>query len=632
MSGQAGYYYFDDRPIDRSRVVSLHEDLACQGPDRGSQWARPGTLMVHRACHFDSVSEIERQPYVTRDGLVVTFDGRLDNRGDLLILLRDHLRGEITDVALAAAAYVCCGEQGLARLIGDWSLAIWDDKSKALLLASDFAGVRPLYYSFDEGQGIRWSSSLQSLVDWTDSAEDLDEAWIAAFLTARPKFDHTPYRRIRAVPPAHAVRASHGQLSITRFWSPQMHDKVRFHSEGRYEEELFHHFRDAVAARLRSNRPVSCELSGGLDSSSITCMAHELVSSGAVEADQILAYTELDHSAEDKHYARIVLEHLGIECVSCDMQSNWSLDPGQPRPEKAVRRRQLQAKLLLKKGVRINLTGNGGDSIMANVVDDYGQIADPLTAWNLGAFFAGAYAWSRALRLPIYQTLLRSLVPFYSPKRQVAAWKQQSLRQGLYHHIERHRSCFTAKVRSRESEELSSSIQLCRWFEASPGMRKTFCQLDFLSLNRGLETPIAVAPIAISHAYMHRPLVDYVSSIPRQQLCGPGRTRHLMRRAFAPVLPAEIVNRKSKAVLDYQVLKQAQELLSHLPEDACEWEVVKRDWVDPSAFGKTLDRLSKQTLHELAEMKAIITLELWLVSRKTRAIASADMIPSKMNV
>src|SRR5258708_3282272 len=138
MSGHAGIYYFDQRPIDRGLATRLGEGLASQGPDGGSEQFGPGFLMVYRAFNFDPLSRSERQPYRSARGNWITFDGRLDNRDDLALLVADHLREDKTDVALALAAYEKWGDLGLNRLIGDWSVAIWDDQLPALMAAKPF--------------------------------------------------------------------------------------------------------------------------------------------------------------------------------------------------------------------------------------------------------------------------------------------------------------------------------------------------------------------------------------------------------------------------------------------------------------------------------------------------------------
>src|SRR5262249_3930231 len=97
---------------------------------------------------------------------VLHWDGRLDNRDDLLPRLKDSLRSDTSNQAIAAAVYERWGTNGLVQLIGDWSLVLRDRVNHTTVLASDFAGVRPLYYCVQAGR-VLWSSRLESLVEAT---------------------------------------------------------------------------------------------------------------------------------------------------------------------------------------------------------------------------------------------------------------------------------------------------------------------------------------------------------------------------------------------------------------------------------------------------------------------------------
>ena len=97
------------------------------------------------------LSQLDRANEHHRRTEVLSWDGRLDNRSDLLLFLADSLRGETSNAALARAAYERWGSDGFVRLIGDWSLVIHDHVNRAIVLASDYAGVRPLYYHMQPG-------------------------------------------------------------------------------------------------------------------------------------------------------------------------------------------------------------------------------------------------------------------------------------------------------------------------------------------------------------------------------------------------------------------------------------------------------------------------------------------------
>src|SRR5260221_14567326 len=131
MSAQAGIFYFDGRPIDPELPRWLGASIAKYGPDGGGEFVGPGLMMVQRALHVTPEDPLERQPYVSTRGNVMTWDGRLDNREELLLQLSRDLRDDTTDVALAMAAYERWGLEAFPRLVGDWSAVIFDRGDKA---------------------------------------------------------------------------------------------------------------------------------------------------------------------------------------------------------------------------------------------------------------------------------------------------------------------------------------------------------------------------------------------------------------------------------------------------------------------------------------------------------------------
>src|SRR5215813_512268 len=231
---------------------------------------------------------------------VAHWDGRLDNREDLRQRLRDSLRGDTSDASIVRASYERWGINGLVHLIGDWSLVIRDRVNRTTILASDFAGVRPLYYHVQR-EGVLWSSRIQALVEATKISE-LDEQYLAAFLILNGCPNRTPYKDIYSVPPGHAVCVSSEETKICRFWELPVGDVIRYRDERRYEEQLRALFREAVAVRLQTEAPVLAELSGGLDSSSVVCMANQLVRSGEVSARELSTVSYLWKNSLDEPF------------------------------------------------------------------------------------------------------------------------------------------------------------------------------------------------------------------------------------------------------------------------------------------------------------------------------------------
>src|ERR1041385_4225176 len=286
MSAIGGIYNLDGASVDRTVLVELARGLSARGPDGGGDYSADSIGMVYRAFHTNRESRLERQPLVVPNSHVLCWDGRLDNRDELIRLLRPLVQGARKDVAIVSAAYQKWQLNFLPRIIGDFALSLWDSKSQTLILARDHVGPRTFYYRQSNNQMI-WATELNLLVDLSDLGIEVNEDYIAGFLTFLPEPSQTPYKGIDAVPPAHAIIIRDRQVHKKRFWGLDAAREVHYQTDAEYEEHFRHLFREAVQCRLRGDAPIFSELSGGLDSSSIVCMANHLVSNQEAEAPSV---------------------------------------------------------------------------------------------------------------------------------------------------------------------------------------------------------------------------------------------------------------------------------------------------------------------------------------------------------
>ena len=198
MSGQAGALYFDRRPVPRTDAESARSRLAPLGPDGDGLHTEASLFMAHRTLHITPEDRAERQPHHGRD-FVMTWDGRLDNRHDLLLALGAPAR--TPDVEIVARAYELWGLDALPRLIGDWSCAIWDRVARQIHLASDYMGSRALYWQ-KTGTALRWSTTLDTFPRETLT---LNDEYILGFLMLGAPPDSTPYRDVLSLSPGHVL-------------------------------------------------------------------------------------------------------------------------------------------------------------------------------------------------------------------------------------------------------------------------------------------------------------------------------------------------------------------------------------------------------------------------------------------
>src|ERR1035437_525960 len=287
MSVQFGRWNFEGQPPAPDYIEKVSATLASYGPDGNESYSKGGVRILYRAFHTTKESRREKQPHIS-SGAVITWDVRLDNRPELISELSDSLTNGSTDVAIVAMAFEKWGANCFAKLIGDWALSIWNPGNRSLILAKDPIGTRHLYYSLDNNQ-VTWSTILDPLVLFAGKTFEICEEYIAGWfaIPVFPAAHLTPYVGIHAVPPSSSVLLRPGKHIVSKYWDFDPGRRIRYRTDGEYE----YHFRSALATavqrRLRSDRPVLAELSGGMDSSSIVCMADIVIARGAAECPRL---------------------------------------------------------------------------------------------------------------------------------------------------------------------------------------------------------------------------------------------------------------------------------------------------------------------------------------------------------
>jgi len=146
VSVQAGVWHFDGEPTDQNLLSRISQTVVQYGADSEETYIGGAIGMLYRPFHTTKESHLEVQPYVSPKGVVMTWDGRLDNRDDLTIRMRNELTSDTTDVAVVSAMFDRWDTACFQWIIGDWALSIWDPRKRTLILARDYMGVRHLYY------------------------------------------------------------------------------------------------------------------------------------------------------------------------------------------------------------------------------------------------------------------------------------------------------------------------------------------------------------------------------------------------------------------------------------------------------------------------------------------------------
>src|SRR3989454_383913 len=277
VSGIAGLWHLDGRPGEPAELESMTARLAHGGPDGTGAWREGPVALGHGMLHTTPESLREQQPLVgTRGDLVLVADARIDNRAELCSLL--PAPSDATDAELILAAYERWGEHCPEHLLGDFAFAIWDARRQIVFCTRDHFGVKPFYYHHRPGRLFAFASEIKGLLVLSEVPRRLNETRVADYLVPLLEDKEiTFYEEIVRLPPAHRMVVTREGVRIEQYWALDPEREIRMKSDAEYAAAFREIFTEAVRCRLRSAFPVGSMLSGGLDSSSIVCVARKLL-------------------------------------------------------------------------------------------------------------------------------------------------------------------------------------------------------------------------------------------------------------------------------------------------------------------------------------------------------------------
>jgi asparagine synthase (glutamine-hydrolysing) len=607
----AGVWFFDARPA-HEHAAAVHAGFELLGVPRNDRFVACAAGVVAGVGADGLWDESSRSaPVRCPSDRLLTFDGRIDNRDDVALQLHGSLARE-PDATLAMAAFDRWGTEGLGRLTGEWSAVIWDGADQRLHLARDFMGTRPLYY-WSGPESVMWSTSLGELALRSGRADAISEAFVARAVARDFTPELTPYQGIRAVPAATCVSfAASREVERRRIWSIGS-SIVRYRRTEDYAEALRALWMDAVRVRLRTSRPVWAELSGGLDSSSIVCMASALIAAGRVPARtlDLVSHATLESPEGDERRFIAEIERrtnlrsdvFGVEAHQSLVDSEWDwVSPFACRGVGLACLRHIR-----QNGGRLVLSGRMGDVVMGCQPDNSAAVFDDFAGGGMFTALANVRRWSRATHEPfigVCRNLVETLVnPVVMARRQAAT--EETL--------------LTARIRlAIEPDEEPAPCGLVR-----PAKRPLAGLLLSYSQMARLDVPLRPSDIVYAYPFAHRPLIEFVLAIPGAVLTAPGETRSLMRAAFANLVPDRVRGRLSKGYYPPAAVRGLRSI-ARRPEPVDRLEVVRRGWVDPERFAAARRALVDGG-REHPELRRVLRLEQWLESRQRRGPAATPI-------
>ncbi len=376
MCGLAGLVHADPAyPVDRHLLARMTAVMAHRGPDAQGLHCWRGAALGHRRLRIIDLATGDQPVFNEDRSVAVVLNGEIYNFRELAAELaaKGHRFATRADTEAIVHAYEEHGPACVERLRGMFAFALWDDRRRRLLLATDRVGKKPLYYARD-GERLAFASELKALLEDPALTRAIDlEALDDYFTFGAIPAPATILHGITRLPPAHYLVWEGGALRTTEYWDVPT-DGVVERSEVETLERFAALLEEAVRIRLVSDVPLGAFLSGGVDSSAVVAAMARLVDRPVVTTAVGFAerrVSELPHAAAVARalgttHHEVIVEPRAVEVLP---RLVWHLD--EPFADSSALPTYYVARAARER-VTVALSGDGGDEVFAGYQRRYG--------------------------------------------------------------------------------------------------------------------------------------------------------------------------------------------------------------------------------------------------------------------
>lgn len=558
MCGIAGFIgSFDPDLLNAMNRAQVH-----RGPDDAGMWHDPefSVGLAHRRLSIIDLSPSGHQPmWDAERRAVIAFNGEIYNYRELRAgLEKNGFRFNSTsDTEVILNLYLRDGVKCLGRLNGIFAFALWDLQKKILFLARDGLGVKPLYCS-ETKKGFVFSSELKAIlvepcVDRTLNNEAI-HYYLSYLWCPAP---HTMLDSVRKLEPGCAMTVANGKIQKKWCFYDLPYGREVFHSsENDIAKNLAEKIKEAVQRQMVSDVPVGAFLSGGLDSSAVVAFARQMNPDQKLDCFTIgfeNSTGKFEGFAEDLPYAQKVAKFLGVIfhtiTVGSEMANRieemiYFLD--EPQADPAPLNALFISELAREHGIKVLLSGAGGDDIFSGYRRHYALLLEKYWSWLPMAGRKALSVFSD--RLPQNNSIGRRIGKAFryascgNEERLISyfLWIDENIQRSLYTDDMRNALADTNAIDPlrqtltripEEKNPLNRMLYLeAKHFLADHNLNYT----DKMGMAAGVEVRVPM---------LDKELIDFATRIP-PHLKQKGRIgKYIFKKAMEPYLPNEVIYR-----------------------------------------------------------------------------------------
>lgn len=604
-------------PVSVETLRRMLASIAHRGPDDEGIYRSGPVGLGHRRLKIIDLTT-GKQPLCNEDGTVwIIYNGEVYNFKELRsnLLQKGHRFKSTSDTEVIVHLYEEFGEECVKQLRGMFSFALWDDNQKALLLARDRVGIKPMYYCQTPGS-VLFASEIKAILADPSVQGEIDPTLLDRFLTyfCVPG-EQTLFKNVRKLEPGHYMTVKNGNVKVTQYWDLTFNRTTRKFTDA--VEELEHLLSRTVRDHMISDVPLGVLLSGGVDSSGVLSFAVENT------AHPISTFTVgFDSGCTDERpYARMAAKAFGAQNydITITPRAFWECLPKyvwhmeEPVCEPPAIALYYVSKLA-REYVTVLLSGEGGDEAFAGYqsyrnffwLEKIKRWLGPM-AGPVGSLLAASVSGNGESRYGKYGPLMRTPLKSY----------YYSHSSGPYEFFNSHYTdLYTADFRATIQRDSHADLSK-RYFAKVEGLN-TLDQMLYVDTKTWLPDDLLIKADKMTMANsleLRVPLLDhqvleFAASLPPDYKLRGASTKHILKKALSNRLPAEILYRKKTGFPVPYTAWLNHELRPAVSEILLDERTIARGYFNRKTIEKMINAPSSSRNHS-KELFSLLILELW---------------------
>ncbi|MBI5680860.1 MAG: lasso peptide isopeptide bond-forming cyclase [Methanobacterium sp.] len=557
MSAITGIF-LKDKSVNLELIKKMNDTLSYRGLDGSDIWINGNAAFGHQMLHTTPESLNENLPFFDEEkGLAITADARIDNRNELIRVLKLEKSGKIiTDSEIILKSYQKWGEECPEKLLGDFAFAIWDKNKEKLFCARDHMGVKPFYYHLSD-DSFYFAIEIKALLSVQEIPCKLNEVKIADYIISMDEDrKNTFYQEIYRLPAAHSISIDFKKNELKQYWTLDPSNELNLGSDEEYAKAFHDIFKEAVKCRLRSAFPVGSELSGGLDSSSVSCMSQKILSKDKKRLKTFsIVFKDLT-DCDESNYSKIVSKWCDMDSyfIESDGINPFEVmeNPLWPKETPPSAHSMYVFWFLYKKaqeeGVRVLLNGFEGDAAVGRGNCLLEELARKK---RFKMMIKEIKATSKLTHVNPFEILFYEVMGPLAPEFLKNIWKFLSQDFTYKNHEKKIiNKDFAKKINLKERYEIMNeylknkgkNVRNNQFYELSSGFYQMILE-EFDQI-------AAASSMEFRFPFMDKRLLEFCLSLPPDQQLSDGWDRIIMRRAMENIIPPEIQFRHDKTFFD----------------------------------------------------------------------------------